>query len=264
MKSVALVPALLVCALTACGKSETPGSDVSAEPAITAKAEVAVPDNGQRQPMPEDRPLASYVEIDSGKQLGYQYAARHEPVDYTALAKGTMWNDFRRTSDQFAQQDMIAKAMPEMEQAVAAEKANPYHWMTVGMSDNVFDAYDFQRKGFPINEFTKPGARSFRDTPSYQVKWANASQVAFAPVTDQEAAREIEAYRAGNKPFVLGLTPYPLLKIYYFVQSGTPRESEFKADTVEAWITHIQINDPTGKLLAEYKPDPSIAAAPSP
>ena len=28
-------------------------------------------------------------------------------------------------------------------------------FMTVGISDNVFDAYDFQRKGFPINEFIK-------------------------------------------------------------------------------------------------------------
>lgn len=264
MKQVALITALLVCVLTACSRTEPPASGVSADTAVTTKAKVAAPDNSQRLPMPEDRPLASYVEIDSGKQLGYQYAARQEPVDYTALAKGTMWDDFRKITDQFAQQDMIAKAMHDMEKAVAAEKASPYHWMTVGNSDNVFDAYDFQRKGFPINEFTRPGARSFTDTPSYQVKWANASQVAFAPVADQEAAREIEAYRAGNKPFVLSQTPYPLLKIYYFVQSGTPRESEFMADTVGAWITHIQITDPTGKLLAEYKPDSSIAITTSP
>jgi len=259
-KIVLILIALIV---AGCNKSESPAGTRTAEPQGTAKAKIASPDDRPRLPMPEERSVASYTETNSGKQLGFQYASRQETVDYTALAKGVLWDDFRRLKDQFAQQDKVDKFKPEMETAVAAEKSNPYHWLTIGKGENVFENYDFDRKGFSIKEFTQIGGRNFSDTPRYRVRWANASQVAFAPVADETAAREIEAFVSGNKPYILGVPNNPLLKVFYFVQGATPAQGQYSADTVDGWITHVQITDPaTGNVLAEYKPDSSIAPAP--
>jgi hypothetical protein len=257
-----LVPAILAIVLAACSKSESPVEPGAAKPENSAKADAVAPTDTKRLPMPEERPLSSYTQTDSGKQLGYQYASRQETVDYTALAEGTLWNDFRRLKDQFARQDKIDKAKPEMEAAVSAEVASPYHWMSIGKSENVFGNYDFERKGFPIKEFTQIDSRSFTDTPKYRIRWANASQAAFAPVVDETAAREIEAFLSGNKPYVLGVPTNPMLKVFYFVQGATPAKGPYSPATVDGWITHVQITDPaTDKVLAEYSPDASIAPA---
>ena len=110
-------------------------------------------------------------------------------------------------------------------------KRQPYGWMDIDDSDNL-GAYDFARKGFPIEEFQSERYRYVNDASEYKLSWANHDQVAFAPVPDETVARQLESMRTNysNKP---------RLKIFFFAQSADLNEQK-----VDALVTHVQITDP--------------------
>ena len=171
-------------------------------------------------------------------------AASKLPPDFEKLA-ASYSSEYRETNDSFRKNDLMQAIKPQLEEKIAQAKAAPYGWMDVDDSDNL-GAYDFARKGFPVGEFEDSKYRYFNDNYSHKIGWANYSQVAFVPVADEATARQIEAMRSkyGNTP---------RLKVYFFAQSA-----HLDNERVNALVTHVQITDKSGRVLAEYGPDAAI------
>lgn len=247
IRTVLLLPMLAVLALSACGKGESAGTDPAAGGTSAAggrfgdarEAPAAAAPGLPKADM--NKPLDAYPELQNGQQLMFLYtAASRLPPDFAKLA-GHYSRDYRDTSDSFRKNDLLQAIKPQLEQQIAAAAASPYAWMPV---DNVrLGAYDFDRKGFPVNEFDNDGQRYFRDNYGYKLSWANRDQVRFAPVTDEARARELESLRTRHR---LGL------KVYFFAQSAN-----LNSQTIEAYVTRVQVMDRDGRVLAEYGPDNS-------
>ena len=197
-------------------------------------------------PQPDaTKSLSSYPEVDSGMQIMFLYvAASRLPPDFTKLAE-TYSSEYRETNDSFRKNDLMQAIKPQLEEKIAVAKSMPYGWMDIEDSDNL-GAYDFERKGFPIEEFQSGRYRYINDAYQYKLTWANHGQVAFAPVPDETTARQLESMRTNysNKP---------RLKIYFFAQSADLNEQK-----VDAIVTRVQITDKSGRVLAEYGPDGSV------
>lgn len=205
--------------------------------ANTAAAAVPQPD--------ASKPLSSYAEVDSGLQIMFLYvAASRLPPDFLKLAE-TYSSEYRETNDNFRKNDLMQAIRPQLEEKIAIAKSMPYGWMDIDDSDNL-GAYDFARKGFPIEEFQSERYRYVNDASEYKLSWANHDQVAFAPVPEETVARQLESMRTNysNKP---------RLKIFFFAQSADLNEQK-----VDALVTHVQITDQSGRVLAEYGPDGSV------
>ena len=242
-----------VLALSACkqeAKNADAGSDADA-PAPTgmlgaAADKVKAKTAAAAVPQPDaTRPLSSYPEVDSGMQIMFLYvAASRLPPDVVKLAE-TYSSEYRETNDSFRKNDLMQAIKPQLEEKIAIAKAMPYGWMEIDDSDNL-GAYDFERKGFAIEEFQSERYRYINDAYQYKLSWANHGQVAFAPVPDEAVARQLESMRTNysNKP---------RLKIYFFAQSADLNEQK-----VNAIVTRVQITDKSGRVLAEYGPDGRI------
>ena len=245
---------LAVLALSACKKDDTEASPEGASSPsgllgnataeATAKAKAA--DAKASLPQPDAaKPLAAYTELESGNQIMFLYVAASKlPPDYTKLASAYS-KEFRDTSDAFRQNDLLQAIKPQLEQKIAQASADPYGWMEV--DDARLGAYDFQRKGFPVGEFEDGRYRYFNDAYDYKIGWANYSQLAFAPVADEAIARQLESMRTGY-------SNTPRLKIYFFAQGA-----DLDNERVNALVTHVQITDKSGRVLAEYGPDGSAS-----
>ena len=197
-------------------------------------------------PQPDaTKPLSSYPEVDSGMQIMFLYvAASRLPPDFTKLAE-TYSSEYRETNDSFRKNDLMQAIKPQLEEKIAVAKSMPYGWMDIDDSDNL-GAYDFERKGFPIDEFESERYRYINDAYQYKLSWANHGQVAFAPVPDEAVARQLEAMRTNY-------SDKPKLKIFFFAQSADLNEQK-----VNAIVTRVQITDKSGRVLAEYGPDGSV------
>ena len=245
---------LAVLALSACKKDDTEASPEGASSPsgllgnataeATAKAKAA--DAKASLPQPDAaKPLAAYTELESGNQIMFLYVAASKlPPDYAKLASAYS-KEFRDTSDAFRQNDLLQEIKPQLEQKIAQASADPYGWMEV--DDARLGAYDFQRKGFPVGEFEDGRYRYFNDPYDYKIGWANYSQLAFAPVADEAIARQLESMRTGY-------SNTPRLKIYFFAQGA-----DLDNERVNALVTHVQITDKSGRVLAEYGPDGSAS-----
>jgi hypothetical protein len=253
---IALVAAL---AMTGCKKTES-GNDASAAAAAIAAASGAGDTSTPAGMMAEAarkadadaklaalpkadlaKSLTDYAKVDSGVQLMFLYlAASKLPPDYDSIAS-SFSADYRGTSDTFRKHDLMAALKPQIDARIAAATQQPYGWEEVDDSSNL-SAYDFQRKGFPVGEFSQTMTRYFNDASDYRVEWANREALAFAPVNDEAVAREIETMR----------TKYdqsPRLRVYYFAQSV-----DLGSKTIKAFVTRVQITDSHGRVLAEYGP----------
>ena len=249
--SLALLTALALCG---CKKDESQTTPANA-PAPTgllgqatekATQAEAVAKREAALPQPDaSKPLSSYPELKSGQQIMFLYVAASKlPPDFEKLAAAYS-SEYRETNDSFRKNDLMQAIKPQLEEKIAQAKAAPYGWMDVDDSDNL-GAYDFARKGFPVGEFEDSKYRYFNDNYSHKIGWANYSQVAFVPVADEATARQIEAMRSkyGNTP---------RLKVYFFAQSA-----DLDNERVNALVTHVQITDKSGRVLAEYGPDGSV------
>jgi len=255
MKQYSLAVAILAaCAtLAACGKQGADTPDASAgKPAPTGMiAEAARQAEAQAKiaalPKPDmARPLTDYAKLDGGEQLMFLYlAAARLPPDYAAIAS-EFSSDYRDTSDTFRKQDLLTALMPQIDARIGAAVQQPYAWMEVKASDNLA-GYDFQRGGFPVQEFQQEMTRYFNDAHSYRLTWANREALMFATVKDEAVAREIEGMR--NE-----YNNNPRLKVYFFAQAV-----DLDSKHVKAYVTRVQITDRSGRVLAEYGPDASAA-----
>ena len=242
------VPALLaILALSACGKDDGVSGNAASAGAGAAgglsgsDAREEVPASAARGlPRPDmKKSLDDYPELQSGQQIMFLYtAASRLPPDFAKLAEHYS-RDYRDTSDSFRKNDLLQAIKPQLEQQIAAAAASPYAWMPV---DNAqLGAYDFERKGFPVNEFDNEGQRYFRDNHGYKLSWANRDQVRFAGVADEAQARELESMRTRHR---LGL------KVYFFAQGAN-----LNSQTIDAHVTRVQVVDRDGRVLADYGPN---------
>lgn len=247
--SLALLTALALCG---CKKDESKSNapaptgllgqatEKAKQAKTAAKLEAALP-----QP-DASKPLSSYPELKSGQQIMFLYVAASKlPPDFEKLAE-SFSQEYRETNDSFRKNDLMQAIKPQLAEKIALAKAAPYGWMEVDDSDNL-GAYDFDRKGFPVGEFEDSKYRYFNDNYNHKIGWANYSQVAFVPVADEAAARQIEAMRSkyGNTP---------RLNVYFFAQSA-----DLDNERVNALVTRVQITDKSGRVLVEYGPDGSVA-----
>ena len=252
-KTILMLMTASVLALSAC-KQDSKNTDAGSgtdRPAATGVLGAAA-DKAKAKtvaatvPQPDaTKPLSSYPEVDSGMQIMFLYvAASRLPPDFTKLAE-TYSSEYRETNDSFRKNDLMQAIKPQLEEKIAVAKSMPYGWMDIDDSDNL-GAYDFERKGFPIEEFQSGRYRYINDAYQYKLTWANHGQVAFAPVPDETTARQLESMRTNysNKP---------RLKIYFFAQSADLNEQK-----VNAIVTRVQITDQSGRVLAEYGPDGSV------
>lgn len=192
-------------------------------------------------PKPDaNKPLSSYPELTSGQQVMFMYAAASKlPPDFEKMAE-VYSREYRQSSDAFRRNDLLQAIKPQIEQGIAQAAAHPYAW--VELEDAQLQGYDFQRKGFVVDEFGGSISRYFNDVPQYTYTWINRDQLAFVPVADEATARELEALRGkwDRKPH---------LKVFFFAQSA-----DLNAQKVNAYVTHVQVTDRTGRVLAEYGP----------
>ena len=257
-KTILMLMTASVLALSAC-KQDSKNTDAGSgtdRPAATGVLGAAA-DKAKAKtvaatvPQPDaTKPLSSYPEVDSGMQIMFLYvAASRLPPDFTKLAE-TYSSEYRETNDSFRKNDLMQAIKPQLEEKIAVAKSMPYGWMDIDDSDNL-GAYDFERKGFPIEEFQSGRYRYINDAYQYKLTWANHGQVAFAPVPDETTARQLESMRTNysNKP---------RLKIYFFAQSADLNEQK-----VNAIVTRVQITDKSERVLAEYGPDGSVPVKPS-
>lgn len=250
MKTATLIalPLTMGLALSACKQDET--TDVSpttpAPSAMMAEAAKQAEIDAKAAALPKPdltRPLSAYPELDSGKQVMFLYlAASKLPPDYEKVASAYS-SDYRETRDSFRKHDLLEAIRPQLDAEIASARKSPYAWMAIDDS-GVLGGYDFERGGFPVDEFAERRMRYFYDNSDYKLTWANADAVAFAPVKDEAVARRIEQMRTdyGNKP---------QLKVYFFAQSA-----DMDQRLVNAYVIRVQVVDRNGLVLAEYGPQP--------
>ena len=255
LKSISIA-VLAVLAIAGCKKPDDATSrdnasaptGLLAQAAEKAKAEAPKP----ALPMPDpDKPLSSYTNMDeSGSDAIFLYqAASNMPPDFEMLA-AQYSKEYRETSDSFRKQELLTALKPQIEQRIAQAKVSPYAQITLNYNNNL-EAYDFQRKGFPVLSFAENTKQETLgdDYDSYKkLNWVNGSQVAFAPIADETVAREVEGMRTRQR-----YDNPPLLKVYFFAQSV-----DLNSNVINALVTRVQVTDKSGRVLAEYGPDGSV------
>lgn len=242
---------LALAVLAGCGKKS---ADEAAGKADVAAALDQVKENAAATiavanlPQPNmKKTLSEYPEINSGLQMMLLYqVASGMPADYDKLAKA-MSREYRNESDGFRRQDLLTALKPKIDAELANVKNNPYGYLAV--NGNPLEAYDFKRKGFSISEFSAAGNRYFNDMNEYKVTWSNYRQLAFASVTNEALARQLEAMRTDY-------SNQPQLRVYFFAQSA-----DLNNTTIKALVTAVQVTDKRGQMLLAYTPDGSVAAS---
>ncbi len=247
--SFALIAAL---ALTAC--KQDPAVVAAKDAEKRAEAEVAAQAEAEAKlPQPDmKKSLASYklLDDDGSDSIFLYQAVSNMPPDFEKLA-GMYSKEYREASDSFRKQELLTALKPQMQQQIADAQSSPYAYIKLDYNNNL-EAYDFQRKGFPVFSFGENTQKEVLG-PYYSstiLNWINKHQVSFAPVANESAAREIEGLRTKgryNNP--------PRLKVYFFAQSANLNSNE-----INAYVTRVQIVDKSGRVLAEYGPDGSVRA----
>ena len=235
--------------LAACGgkKDEATSNDTAAPSGALGQAMQQAAEAAKADAIPKadaNKPLSEYTELRSGQQVMFMYVATSKlPPDFEKLA-GSFSQEYRQSNDAFRKNDLLQAQKPQIEQGIAEAAASPYTW--IELDDANLQAYDFERKGFPVGEFSGDRYRYFHDASGYTYTWANPTQVNFAPVADETMARTIESMRTK-------WNASPRLRVYSMAQSV-----DMNAQRVNALVTRVQIVDRNGRVLAEYAPDGTV------
>lgn len=255
--STLLLMLAVALALSACKKDDDATNNTATPSGLLGQAADKAKAEGAAAALPQpdaSKPLSSYRKLgDNNADAMFLYQAVSSlPPDYEKLANGIS-KEFRDTSDSFRKQELLVALKPQMEQLIAQAKASPYGYITLKYNNNL-EAYDFQRKGFPVFSFGENTQKEHLGDYSFgkTLNWVNRGQVAFAPVGDEAAARLIERMRTKDR-----YDNPPLLNVYFFAQSAN-----LNSDEINAVVTRVQIIDKSGRVLAEYGPDGSVSATP--
>jgi hypothetical protein len=259
MKGIVPAAVLLMSVLSACGKSEAPVT----EPENSANTQQAASE-GPRPKEATNVPLDRYVVVgdpDSDPAQGFDLIAFNAaisqidpamPPDFDLLASLSS-KDYERTQDAFKKRELLAQLQPKLEERMAYFQANPYI-ATVYIYKNNIEGYDFSRNAFPVNVFKATRALFAGNGLLEHYTLKNEAAVAFFPVSDQELAKRIETLRTGEKP--------PRLKVY-FASATKPKDpnntafNHYLTDEIPLTVTHMQLVDRDGTVLADYAPDQS-------
>ncbi|WP_348946307.1 DUF4852 domain-containing protein [Chitinibacter sp. FCG-7] len=145
-------------------------------------------------------PLNQYTEVSNSLPIVQAYYVLNGMPAKFDLMAALASNDYARENDSFKKQDLLKVIQPKLEQQMAALKAKPY--MVIDISVKL-GAYDFNKKGFPINGISEDGFLSYRDVgAAYALKFSNANDYSFFANADESSAREIEALRNSQGSWV--------------------------------------------------------------
>lgn len=232
---------------TACTK-KTPNTAAAPAAANTPAPENEASANGQQAtppssslagatlPQPDPNyPTANYINLTSANQLMFlYYALSGMPADYSKIAKEYS-RDYRNTSDEFKQHDILKAITPQIDASISAAKNQRYCWVTTNI--NVAH-YNFSKKTFPINT---PAGLSIMGASydSYGINFKNSSDYNALPVPDESLAKDIES-RVGNfESFNI--------KIYFFAQNVN-----LSNNTINFVITRVDLLSRNGTVLTSY------------
>ena len=272
MKQVAL-PLLLICALTACGKSATPAL-ADTETGSPSKVQSPQVEHDVRPVVTKDVPLDQYVEVtasgtDPTPQQGFDLIAFNGamsqvdpalPADFDDLANASS-KDYYNTQDAFKKKELLATLQPKLEQRMAHFRRSPFIYSEYRFTNNI-EGYDFNRGAFPVNVFK--GYNKLYAGPEvgpiglmYDFQLKNKEAVSYFPVPDQELAQRIETLRNSGKP--------PYLRVYFAAQPKPKNENatafhHYMTSEIPLTVTNMQLIDRDGSVLASYKPGPQDAA----
>lgn len=251
-----LLALTLAFALTACGKSEPPAAPApsnapSAAPSPAAPpAPAAAPATPPVAPAAQgdpSTPLSQYQRLNSGQQILLAYwAVSPLPMDHERLAE-QLFANYANERDNFKKRDMLKVLAPQIDAEIAKARQNKYYVMTVSgpqqMPSTVLSQYDFNRKSFGVVPLHDSGLHYFHDRANYRLGFDNAEQFQWLTVSNEEAARAIEALRAdGSYRNVGALT----LDVYFYVGAAALGETNVKAQ-----IMKVRLLDKAGTVLAE-------------
>lgn len=184
-------------------------------------------------------PLEQYAELRGEAQLIQVYYALSElPVPWDRLASAVS-NDFRNTHDSFARQEILKVLKPRLEGEIAGFAQNRYIMIPARVGLN---AYDFERKGFPMRGFEPGSFLSFGNT-GYVLAYSNGDQFRFAPIGDETLARDIEGTRA-KRPY----GEYQA-RVYAFGRHAADDAGRY---TVKAQIVKVVVEKPDGSDWFEF------------
>lgn len=234
--------------LAACGNNDRPGSVLTVPDTTETRAvlEEIRQQNERREKAAQAKdaeakaptadastPLDRYAELRGEAQLmQVYYALSRLPVPWDRLASAVS-NDFRNTDDSFARQEILKVLKPRLEDEIAGFAQNRYIMIPARVGLN---AYDFERKGFPMRGF-EPGSFLSFGTSGYVLAYSNGDQFRFAPIGDETLARDIEGARA-NRPY----GDYRA-RIYAFGRHASDDAGRY---TVKAQIVKVVVEKPDG------------------
>lgn len=250
IKSAPLCMLALCALLAACGnKSDNAGAAAAAAPAAASaptladatapKAVAAMKEEAVRAALPKaDKatPDEQYVELTSGNQVMFSYLAlAGMPIDYKEVAS-VYSPDYARQSDEFRKNDLLTALKPKIDAAAADAGQRRYVKMVI---DSPIDKYDFEKKGFPLNGaiWESGSYRYFGDNSAYKIGFLNGASFRYLNVSNEDAARTIEALRSKYD----GLH----LVLYAFAQ-----QADITSKVVKADIVKVALLDRKGNVLA--------------
>ena len=264
MKPVALLPVLFVCVLSACGKSDSPSA--APQSAGLSDAQMTETKAETKLAVAKNIALDQYVEVvsaglDPTPQQSFDLIAFNAaisqvdpsmPADFDLLARLSS-KDYDRTQDAFKKRELLASIQPKLEERMAHFQANPYI-VTVYTYKNNIEGYDFTRNAFPVNVFKADRILFAGNGLLFDYDLKNEAAASYLPVSDQELAKRIETLRTGGKS--------PRLKVYFAstIKPKDPNNTAFNhylSDGIPLTVTHMQLVDRDGTVLADYTPNQS-------
>lgn len=223
---IKLAMAVLGCSLLgACGQVEnTPKGvrpDVSQSTNSAAKPKDGLPEADTSVS------LDSYVSLNTeagGLVLTYVLTSRSGETLPDSELLSRLSPTYFQEQDSFRRKDIAAVEMPKVKAKLRTYRASEYYSLPFGglaqdplaMNNVTLGAYDFSAKGFPLSSYgASCWAGSLRNQQGVYLKTLPSSLPCVLPVSDESAARQIEAARAKGGLSLRGT-------VYLFVQ-GTAR-----------------------------------------
>lgn len=256
MKQVAL-PLLLICALSACGKSEKPAVDLTATQEPTGKTKPNAPAPSTTDP---ETPADQFVVMETTQDCLGIYAnltpsegKQRAIVEYTAMED----SGFRKLEG-FARADKVKAMEGPFESAVAPMKGKTLFTYTTSSNDD-YREYNFEKKAFfdstqltwgssdPLgassgnNELglTKGNGHCVLQLVNTE-KWEGQFKV-----TDEQQARAADAARQAGNGHV---------KYYLKAVSADAANNSLDWPRVRAEIVRVELVDNDGNMLARAQP----------
>lgn len=264
MIAMAMVAALL----TGCGQeaAKAPAKPVSATPSPAPVAQAPEP---AKQMGDKSKPLAEYVELNSGRQLMAYFVGQHKmSADDWSRAANTS-SKIANEQDAFKRQDMIKQFQSAAEAEASAAAGNRYVYFDLPDllprygADSHLGGYDFNQKGFPVPFFVGQRDRdpmtgqyrsshsklAFGDERFASLDFDNGDQFGLLKVPDETLARTIEANRKKGK-LIDGVMYRPEMRVRAFVFiSGASYTTQ--GAFVTGQIMKIQLRDAQGSVVTE-------------